>query len=841
MAPRDRSHILVPSPGEAEPFSPSPGRDGPSPPSPADRAGHGSRLKDELEQAFATGSARRPQESDRIEGAIDGIYVEFESVPGFDLALTSLEPLQGKIHPELRAVKTRTVDGRDVQYATVFVPDGWIGRFVDRFEAYVNEDTPKGHPKNRKLVERIASLRLATLQALWTDGAEQFPSPGSPVWWELWLRRRQGVEARFASFVQRAGLRAAQRKLAFEDRVVVLLEATAEQLADAIDMLDDLAELRRPAEAFQFLADLPSVEQGDFVRDLAARVLEPTPDAPATCILDTGVAHAHPLLTHALAPDDCHVVDPAWNAADHAGHGTQMAGLALYGDLGEALASSGPHRLASRLESVKILPDVGANDPDLYGAITATAAATAEIAHPQRRRTFTLAVTAPNAGPPQPPDLGLPTSWSATLDALAAGRSVDSSSDGLVYIDDESDRAPRLFVVATGNVRSPFEADHLTRSDVEPVEDPGQAWNVLTVGAFTELRDLSHDPTFVGWTPLAAPGDLSPFSRTSVSFKKAWPYKPEIVVEGGNAAVSPAGSTIDTPPGLQVLTTAMPSASGRLLTTACGTSAASAQAACIASAVAAGYPSLWPESIRALLVHSARWTAQMTASTGAPTRQQKVAALRRYGWGVASLDRAVRSASDAVTLVVQDTIRPYADGKMREMHVHDLPWPREVLEDLGDARVELRVALSYFVEPNPARRGWSRRFRYASHGLRFDVRRPVESTQEFRQRLNRLALAEDEDRPQSDSDSDQWFLGPKERVRGSLHVDVWTGTAAELAARGCIAVFPVTGWWKEQPKRDRSDEGARYSLVVSIESPEVDVDVWTPVAVAAQVPVSVET
>lgn len=78
MAPRDRSHILVPSPGEAEPFSPSPGRDGPSPPSPADRTGHGGRLKDELEQAFATGLARRPQESDRIEGAIDGIYVESE-------------------------------------------------------------------------------------------------------------------------------------------------------------------------------------------------------------------------------------------------------------------------------------------------------------------------------------------------------------------------------------------------------------------------------------------------------------------------------------------------------------------------------------------------------------------------------------------------------------------------------------------------------------------------------------------------------------------------------------------------------------------------------------------
>ena len=43
-------------------------------------------------------------------------------------------------------------------------------------------------------------------------------------------------------------------------------------------------------------------------------------------------------------------------------------------------------------------------------------------------------------------------------------------------------------------------------------------------------------------------------------------------------------------------------------------------------------------------------------------------------------------------------------------------------------------------------------------------------------------------------------------------------------------MYPVTGWWKELAKRDRSELGARYALVVSIESDEVDVDLWTPVA-----------
>ena len=73
-----------------------------------------------------------------------------------------------------------------------------------------------------------------------------------------------------------------------------------------------------------------------------------------------------------------------------------------------------------------------------------------------------------------------------------------------------------------------------------------------------------------------------------------------------------------------------------------------------------------------------------------------------------------------------------------------------------------------------------------------------------------------------------------------MHADVWGGTASELALRGCIAVFPVSGWWKDRKDRDHSDRGAHYSLIVSIESPTEDVDLWTPVATELGVPIEVE-
>jgi hypothetical protein len=189
-------------------------------------------------------------------------------------------------------------------------------------------------------------------------------------------------------------------------------------------------------------------------------------------------------------------------------------------------------------------------------------------------------------------------------------------------------------------------------------------------------------------------------------------------------------------------------------------------------------------------------------------------------------------------LVVQSAIRPFSDGKMREMHLHALPWPKEVLEELGETPVRLRVTVSYFVEPNPGRRGWKRRHRYASHGLRFEVKNPTESVDEFRKRLNQRALEEEEQKPASSGNAAGWFLGEQTRNKGSLHSDIWVGTAADLAERGVIGIYPVSGWWKDQPKRDRSSRGARYALVVSIETAAEGVDIWTPVA--QQIGVSVE-
>lgn len=221
---------------------------------------------------------------------------------------------------------------------------------------------------------------------------------------------------------------------------------------------------------------------------------------------------------------------------------------------------------------------------------------------------------------------------------------------------------------------------------------------------------------------------------------------------------------------------------------------------------------------------------------GRPSKSDYVNLIRHCGWGVPTLERALWSAGNSLTLVVEDTVHPFqkVTGKgvvSRDMKLHALPWPREQLLALApDTQVELCVTLSYFIEPNPSARGTSSKFHYPSHRLRFDVQRPLDTTtDDFVARINAAAEREDDGDPIDPRDPD-WLLGDRQRHRGSLHQDIWRGTAAELANRGFIAVYPAKGWWRTRPAQERYDRPARYSLIVSIRTPETDVDLYTPIA-----------
>lgn len=140
--------------------------------------------------------------------------------------------------------------------------------------------------------------------------------------------------------------------------------------------------------------------------------------------------------------------------------------------------------------------------------------------------------------------------------------------------------------------------------------------------------------------------------------------------------------------------------------------------------------------------------------------------------------------------------------KLNELNMHALPWPADALAALGEALVEMRIKLSYFIDPNPRQRGWQSKLRYQPHGPRFAVKGATETTEIFGQRINKIeredAEATNGVRRESMNNPDTsemalWESAEGARIRSIRRV---AGTAAQLTAKSHLAVLPVGGWWK---------------------------------------------
>src|SRR5262249_49286991 len=156
----------------------------------------------------------------------------------------------------------------------------------------------------------------------------------------------------------------------------------------------------------------------------------------------------------------------------------------------------------------------------------------------------------------------------------------------------------------------------------------GQAWNVLTVGAYTE-RVMIQSADFADWQPIARSGGLSPSSTTSLIWEHRWPLKPDIVMEGGNDAINPATQRADSVEDLSLLTTSQ-HATGRLFVATGDTSAAAALAARMGAVIQSHYSEYWPETIRALMIHAAEWTPAMCDEFWGTTKEDCKKRLRCY-------------------------------------------------------------------------------------------------------------------------------------------------------------------------------------------------------------------
>lgn len=763
-------------------------RRGPKPNIPdRDRASHSSKLLQQFVEIWKRKEEIKAARAAESISTREGTYLSFISAINADLVTKSLENIKKGIR--LLNIKEETVEENNKQIkATVYIPNGLEGFFIKKVAEYQNKNyrnTEK--PKNAPLVTSIEDISIALLESLWTDKTELIPNETTAKWCEVWLSVDANLglaKAQLQAFIStllEIGIEHKASFIQFPEREVLLINASKAHLIELMLRSDLLAEFRAGQEAAGFWMNENAIEQQAWVIDLLQRLKVEENTHVKVCILDTGVNNGHQLLQPVLSDADTLTANTIWGTNDHevkAGHGTLMAGLVVYGNLEKILTSVNSVIITHTLCSVKILPPSNQEQmpKELWGAITEQGIARAEIQNPDKVLLYCMSITSKDDM-----DKGRPSSWSGAVDKLAYG---------------EEDNK-RLIIISAGNVNDyDFWKDYPASNFVSSIQNPAQSWNSLTIGAYT-AKNIVSDARYNLHKPLANENELSPYSTTSLVWEKKWPIKPDVVFEGGNLLSAPDGS-VTSHDDFDLLSTSK-SFNVKPFDTINATSAAAAQASWFAAQIAYVYPEAWAETIRGLVVHSASWMPamlqQMNVRTGNKGDFNNL--MKVFGYGVPNIDAALYSSESALTYIVQQTIQPFnfkeKDGKKttdvetNEIHFYDLPWPKDVLLVMGDIAVKLKITLSYFIEPGAGEIGWKDKYRYQSFGLRFDLNTVGETMEEFKKRIN-VAAREEDEQINTNSGSDRWIVGNKNRSHGSIHCDIWEGTAAELATCNLVSV-----------------------------------------------------
>jgi len=391
----------------------------------------------------------------------------------------------------------------------------------------------------------------------------------------------------------------------------------------------------------------------------------PSETAPGVVVLDSGLATNHPLLAPAVGDAQSFLLGK--DATDENGHGTHVAGIALYGDI-EACLRNRHFVPKFWLFSGRILDE---NNENNTGFVENQIARAVQYFHEQ----YGCKIYNLSFGDINKPYLGGHVRGLAyTLDTLSRSLGV-------------------LFVVSTGNVLG-SQLHGLQWKNQYPdflgdpkwaIVDPATALNVITVGSiarydqsFYSQRNPS-DPTEI---PIARREQPSPFTRHGPSVGGA--CKPELIDYGGNWAINTrAGADYLTAGGLGELSTDREFAGGRLLAEFSGTSMAAPHVAHLAASVLAEYPEANANMIRALLLAHA---AVPGACRALLTDEDILRCV--CGYGVTDSGALFRSLENEVTLLAQTAI------PNKRHHFYEIPVPEDFVAK-GRRLREITVALAY--------------------------------------------------------------------------------------------------------------------------------------------------
>lgn len=565
----------------------------------------------------------------------------------------------------------------------------------------------------------------------------------------------------------------------------------------------------------------------------AVAPIAPDNDAPAVCVIDSGIQEGHLLLQPAIDQGTSHCFLPGKAATDVAdyvaggGHGTRVAGAVLYG---EDVVMTGAPKLPFWIQNARVLDDNNRMPEEVFPAEAMRTAVERYHFGPRATRIFNHSINAYGYC-----RLRYMSSWAAEIDALSHEHDV-------------------LIIQSAGNIRPtgpmpyPGVKDHIDAGRTYPeylheaaarVANPGQSLQALTVGSIA--YDAFETST---WRSFATGPDYpSAFSRSGPGIWNV--IKPELVEYGGDfirttnqpTDVQGGGGIPAACPDLVRSTMFPPGPAADRDAT--GTSFSTPKVARIAAQLQRLLPAEPTLLYRALLVQSAQWPAwaedvlaQLRAPNGqqtAATRQQLLddaaQIIRCVGFGVPDETRATVNTDHRTTLITSAETPIHAG----HCHIYQIPIPAALRQQADEFDIRIDVTLSYVAQPRRTRRNLRR---YLSTWVDWVTSKLGEGLNDFRVRAMKEEENEGEPLPGStlpwtlQESSTTGLIRNTRRNSGTVQKDWAIVKSNTLPDHFCIAVRGHQGWSRDP------DTTARYALAVTFEIVGQEISIYDPLRTA---------
>jgi len=565
----------------------------------------------------------------------------------------------------------------------------------------------------------------------------------------------------------------------------------------------------------------------------AVELTAPDANAPAICVIDSGVQEAHTFIQPAIDQATSYCFLPGKSSdevSDYVapgGHGTRVAGAVLYG---ENVAPNGTLQLPFWIQNARVLDENNSMPVEMFPPEAVRTVVERFHQGPRETRIFNHSINAS-----APCRTRYMSAWAAEIDLLCATYDI-------------------LFVQSAGNLPlsgnnpQPGVRDHLAAGRDYPVflyeassriANPGQSLQALTVGsvAYGSLEDG-------GWRTFARErGYPSAFSRSGFSIWNV--IKPEVVEYGGDNV-----RTATVPPDVQ--------AGGRIAA-ACpelirstmfppgppvdrdetGTSFSAPKVARIAAELQRVLPDEPALLYRALIVQSARWPTwaerlftelrRLDPRHDQVLRQRLIEQasriIRCIGYGVPNQEAATVNTDHRTTFITKGETQIHAS----ECHVYQVPIPPQLRGQADEFDIRIEATLSYVAQPRRTRRNLRR---YLSTWVDWKSSKLGEGINDFKVRALKEEENDTEPLPGSvlpwtlHEKSDAGWIRDTRRNSGTVQKDWAIVKSNTLPDHFCIAVVGHQGWSHDP------DSAARYALAVTFEILGQEISIYDPLRTA---------